>query len=196
MSWLAAGWPDLLAALAASLTRLGLGVGFGLLLGLGLAALMRAGNRMEALLTPWVLALSAVPWLLIMLTLNMVPNLGLSEPNAALLAALATAMPLWSLGRHRLEQPRASYLRRALWSGFAAVMAGELLSRSDGIGAKIRFFALFTQYDRLALYIGVALLLALGFALLARGLAVALRRTPLWTAGAGPARPDGRRAHG
>lgn len=184
--WLQAEWPGLLTALGVTLTRLGLTLLCGLALGLGAALLMRVSTRLEGALTPWVLAVGALPWLLIMVTVNMVPNLGLRENGALLLSALALATPLFSLGRRRLEVARAGLLRRALWSGCAAVMAGELLSRTDGVGAMIRYYALFTRPERLALYLGAALLIVLGYAALARLLERLLRTTPLWTPGRVP----------
>jgi ABC-type nitrate/sulfonate/bicarbonate transport system permease component len=181
--WLQSEWPNLLSALGATGLRLALTLLLGLGLGLGGAALMRISPMAEARLTGLVLGLSAIPWLLIMVTLNMVPSVGLRDWTAILLSALATAVPLLSLGRRRLEQSRASFLRRGLWSGFTAVVVSELLSRTDGLGAMIRYYALFTRYERLALYIGCALLVFVLYALLARLLERLLTGSVLWTPG-------------
>ncbi|GMA15711.1 hypothetical protein E5F05_06025 [Deinococcus metallilatus] len=177
LGWLADERGVMVQTLGVTAARLGLALGLGLAAGTLLAALMRSSPRVEAWLTPWVLALLAVPWVLILVALNLIPTLGVRETTGIGVAALATAVQVFALGRRKLEERREAYLRRALWYGFLAVMAGELLARTDGLGAKIRFYALFTQFDHLAAYLLLAGLLWLAFALLGRVLLAVLGRS-------------------
>ncbi|GAA5533744.1 hypothetical protein [Deinococcus aluminii] len=177
LGWLADERGVMVQTLGVTAARLGLALGLGLVAGMLLAALMRSSPRVEAWLTPWVLALLAVPWVLILVALNLIPTLGVRETTGIGVAALATAVQVFALGRRKLEERREAYLRRALWYGFLAVMAGELLARTDGLGAKIRFYALFTQFDHLAAYLLLAGLLWLAFALLGRVLLALLGRS-------------------
>lgn len=177
LGWLADERGVMLETLGVTVARLGVALGAGLLLGTALAALMRSSPRVEAWLTPWVLALLAVPWVLILVAMNLIPTLGVRESSGLGVAALATAVQVFALGRRKLEERREVYLRRALWYGFTAVMAGELLARTDGLGAKIRFYALFTQFDHLAAYVLLTVGLWLAFAGLGRVLLRVLGRS-------------------
>ncbi|WP_216326804.1 hypothetical protein [Deinococcus aestuarii] len=177
LGWLAGERGLMLETLGVTAGRLGIALGAGLLIGTALAALMRSSPRVEAWLTPWVLALLAVPWVLILVAMNLIPTLGVRESTGLGIAALATAVQVFALGRRKLEERREAYLRRALWYGFTAVMAAELLARGDGLGARIRFYALFTQFDHLAAYVLLAAGLWLAFALLGRVLLRVLGRS-------------------
>lgn len=176
-SWLAAEWPGALAALGVTAGRLGLALALGLGGGAALAGLMRASPRAEALLTPWLLTLLAVPWGLLLVALNLIPTLGVRDSTALTVAALACGVQVFALGRRRLEEPRGRVLARALWYAFGAVVAAEVLSRADGLGAKIRFFALYTEASHLLFYVLLAAVLGLAFAALAVGLNRLLART-------------------
>ena len=177
LRWLPDEMGGLLETLGVTAGRLALSLGLGLLIGTALAALMRSSRRAEAALTPWLLLLLAIPWLLILISMNVVPGLGVRESTGVGVAALACAVQVFALGRRKLEEKRETYLRRALWYGFAAITASELLARSDGLGAQIRFYILFTQYDHLLLYVLAAALLWAASYLLGRLLVAAMGRT-------------------
>lgn len=176
-SWLAAEWPGALTALGLTAGRLGLSLALGLGGGAALAWLMRRSPRAEALLTPWLLTLLAVPWGLLLVALNLIPTLGVRDSTALTVAALACGVQVFALGRRRLEEARGRYLSRALWYAFGAVVAAEVLSRSDGLGARIRFFALYTEFSHLLFYLALAAALGLTFAALAAALGRLLGRT-------------------
>lgn len=177
LRWLPGEMGSLLETLGVTAGRLALSLGLGLLIGTALAALMRSSRRAESVLTPWLLLLLAIPWLLILISMNVVPGLGVRESTGVGVAALSCAVQVFALGRRKLEEKRETYLRRALWYGFAAITASELLARSDGLGAKIRFYILFTQYDHLLLYVLAAALLWAVSYLLGRLLVAAMGRT-------------------
>lgn len=177
LAWFPAEWPNALSALGLTAGRLGLAAALGVLVGGGLAWLMRRSARLEATLTPWLLTLLAVPWALVLVTLNLVPSLGVRPWTAVTVAALAAAVQVFALGRRILEERRETYLNRALWYAFTAVVASELLARPDGLGGKIRFYALYTQYPQLVFYALLALALWAAFALLGVGLRRSLPRT-------------------
>lgn len=176
-SWLAAEWPGALQALGVTVGRLGLSLALGLAGGALLAGLMRRSVSAEALLTPWLLTLLAVPWVLILVAMNLIPTLGVRDGTAITVAALACGVQIFALGRRKLEERRSAYLSRALWYAFCAVVAAELLSRADGLGARIRFFALFTEPGHLLFYLALAALVGLAFAGLGRALGRLLPRT-------------------
>lgn len=176
-SWLVTEWPSALGAFGITAGRLGLAVGLGFGVGTLLAWVMRRSPRSEALLTPWLLTLLAIPWALILVTMNLVPTLGVRSGTAVTVAALAAAVQVFALGRRKLEDRRDTYLSRALTYAFTAIVASELLARSDGLGGKIRFYALFTQYPQLLLYVALALLLWGLFMLAGTALKRALGRT-------------------
>ncbi|GHF32688.1 ABC-type nitrate/sulfonate/bicarbonate transport system permease component [Deinococcus metalli] len=176
-SWLPAEWPGAVQALAVTLGRLLLSLGLGLGGGALLAAAMRFSPRAEALLTPWLLTLLAVPWVLILVALNLIPTLGVRDGTAITVAALACGVQVFALGRRKLEERRSAYLSRALWYAFTAVVASELLSRADGLGAKVRFFALYTESSHLLFYVLLAALVAGAFAGVGRVLGRLLPRT-------------------
>lgn len=159
LRWLPGEMGGLLETLGVTAGRLALSLGLGLLIGTALAALMRSSRRAESVLTPWLLLL------------------GVRESTGVGVAALACAVQVFALGRRKLEEKRETYLQRALWYGFAAITASELLAHSDGLGAKIRFYILFTQYDHLLLYVPAAALLWAASYLLGRLLVAALGRT-------------------
>lgn len=177
LAWLRAEWPAAVTAFAVTSGRLLLALALGFGLGAGLAALMRRSPRSEAALTPWLLGLLAVPWALILVTLNLIPTLGVRDGTAVTVAALAAAVQIFALGRRKLEEQREAYLQRALTYAFTAIVASELLARSDGLGGKIRFYTLFTQYPQLLLYLTLALLLWGLFTLAGRALKKGLGRT-------------------
>ena len=88
-SWLPAEWPGAVQALLVTLGRLLLSLGLGLGGGALLAAVMRRSPRIEAFLTPWLLTLLAVPWVLILISLNLIPSLGVRDGTAITVAAIA-----------------------------------------------------------------------------------------------------------
>ena len=176
-SWLGAEWPGAAQAVGVTVGRLGLSLALGLGGGALLAALMRRSPRAEALLTPWLLTLLAVPWVLILVAMNLIPTLGVRDSTAIIVAALACGVQIFALGRRKLEERRSTYLSRALWYAFSAVVAAELLSRADGLGARIRFFALFSEPSHLLFYLALAALVGLTFAAVVGVLARALPRT-------------------
>ncbi len=176
-SWLGAEWPSAVQAVGVTVGRLGLSLALGLLGGALLAGVMRRSPRAEALLTPWLLTLLAVPWVLILVTMNLIPSLGVRDATAITIAALSSGVQVFALGRRKLEERRTAYLSRALWYAFGAVVAAELLSRTDGLGARIRFFALYTEPSHLLFYLTLAAVLGLTFLFLSRALGRALGRT-------------------
>ena len=176
-SWLPAEWPGAVEALLVTLGRLLLSLGLGLGGVVLLAAVMRRSPRIEALLTPWLLTLLAVPWVLILIALNLIPSLGVRDSTAITVAALSCGVQVFALGRRTLEERRSAYLSRALWYAFVAVVASELLSRTDGLGARVRFFALYTEVSHLLFYIVLAALVAVAFAVVGRALGRLLPRT-------------------
>ena len=60
------------------------------------------------------------------------------------------------------------------------MLAAELLSRTTGLGAQLRFYSLFEQFDHVFLYALMVLVVCLGLLLLERGLVALIKRTPLW----------------
>ena len=176
-SWLGAEWPGAVQAVGVTLGRLGLSLALGLIGGALLAGLMRNSPRAEALLTPWLLMLLAIPWVLILVAMNLIPSLGVRDDTAIIIAALSSGVQIFALGRRKLEERRAAYLSRALWYAFSAVVAAELLSRADGLGARIRFFALYTEPSHLLFYLALAALVGLMFMLVGRALGRLLSRT-------------------
>ncbi|THF88629.1 hypothetical protein E7T09_05420 [Deinococcus sp. KSM4-11] len=176
-SWLPAEWPGAQQALVITLGRLLLSLGLGLGGGALLAGVMRRSPRVEAVMTPWLLTLLAIPWVLILIAMNLIPSLGVRGGTAITVAALSSGVQVFALGRRTLEERRSAYLSRALWYAFVAVVASELLSRADGLGAKVRFFALYTEYSHLLFYVVLAALVALGFAAVGRLLGHLLPRT-------------------
>ena len=176
-SWLPAEWPGAEQALVITLGRLLLSLGLGLGGGALLAGLMRRSPRVEAVMTPWLLTLLAIPWVLILIAMNLIPSLGVRGGTAITVAALSCGVQVFALGRRTLEERRSAYMSRALWYAFVAIVASELLSRADGLGAKVRFFALYTEYSHLLFYVVLAALVALGFAAVGRLLGHLLPRT-------------------
>ncbi|WP_309571861.1 hypothetical protein [Deinococcus sp.] len=172
-----AEWPGAVQAVGVTVGRLGLSLALGLVGGALLAGLMRRSLRAEALLTPWLLTLLAVPWVLILIAMNLIPSLGVRDDTAIIVAALSSGVQVFALGRRKLEERRAAYLSRALWYAFGAVVAAELLSRPDGLGARIRFFALNTEPSHLLFYLALAALVGLTFMFLGRVLGRLLPRT-------------------
>ncbi|WP_418514362.1 hypothetical protein [Deinococcus sp. RM] len=176
-SWLGAEWPAALDAARVTLTRLALALGLGLGGGTLLAWTMRRSLRAEALLTPTLLILQAIPWGLLLVALNLIPSLGVRDSTAVGVAALAAGVQVFTLGRRRLEEARPAVLRRALWYAFSAIVASEVLARTDGLGAKLRFFSLNTEPAHLLFYGALCAALVLAFAGLARAARGLLGRT-------------------
>ncbi len=177
LAWLADELPSALQALGATVGRLSEALILGVGIGGVLAWLMRRSERTEALLTPFLLMALAVPWLLVLVAINLIPSLGIRDGTAIGIAATACAVQIFALGRSKLEEARSLYLYRALWYCFGAVIVSELLARGDGLGAKLRFFALYTDYPHLFLYIFLIIAFWIGFSLLARLLTRQLGRT-------------------
>lgn len=176
-SWLGAEWPLALDAARVTLTRLALALALGVGGGTLLAWTMRRSLRAEALLTPTLLILQAVPWGLLLIAMNLIPSLGVRDSTAVTVAALAAGVQVFTLGRRRLEDARPAVLRRALWYAFTAIVASEVLARTDGLGAKLRFFSLNTEPAHLLFYGALCGALVLAFALLARAAQGLLGRT-------------------
>lgn len=176
-SWLAAEWPLALDATRVTLARLGLALALGLSGGALLAWIMRRSLRAEALLTPTLLILQAVPWGLLLVSMNLIPSLGVRDGTAVTVAALAAGVQVFTLGRRRLDESRPVILRRALWYAFTAIVASEVLARTDGLGARLRFFTLNTDAAHLLFYGALSGALIVAFALLARALRGLLGRT-------------------
>ncbi|PYE53275.1 hypothetical protein [Deinococcus yavapaiensis] len=164
LQWVWEERQEILGAVRATTVRLASVIVIGLIVGVSLARLMRVSRRIEAKATPWVLAFLSVPWLLLMVAINLIPSLGLDETAATGLAVAAFAVQIWALGRRKLEDSREVYVRRAFSYAFVAVMAGELLARTDGLGAQVRFFTLFSRFEHVLLY--AALLAVLSMLLL------------------------------
>ncbi|MCX7784323.1 MAG: hypothetical protein N2318_11860 [Meiothermus sp.] len=180
-AWLAREW--LAAHGALGLEHLGYSLSrwlppmlLGALLGAGLGWAMRRWAGLEAWLTPWLLSLLALPWLLIIPAVNIIPYLGLDERVLFGLVLLVQSVHLASaLGRRKLpEQSRAAQLRRGFRLGWAVVVIGELFSRKSGLGAEFRFYTLYFSPEHLLfftvlilVFFGLQELLARGFARLA-----------------------------
>ncbi len=171
--FLMANWGKGLEHLGFSLSRwlppmlLGSGLGYSV----GWA--MRRFGGLEAWLTPWLLSLLALPWLLIIPAVNIIPYLGLDERVLFFLVALVQTIYLSAaIGRSKLpDQTRTALVQRGFRLGLLVVLLGELFSRKTGLGAEFRFYALYFSTEHLLFFSVLILALwvlqelaALGFA--------------------------------
>ncbi|MBO1436575.1 hypothetical protein [Meiothermus sp. CFH 77666] len=131
----------------------------GSMLGYGLGWAMRRWGGLEAWLTPWLLSLLALPWLLIIPAVNIIPYLGLDERVLFILVSLVQGVFLASaLGRHKLpEATRAAQVRRGFRLGLLVVLVGELFSRKTGLGAEFRFYTLYFSPENLLFFVTLTL---------------------------------------
>jgi len=117
----------------------------GLFLGLALAWLIRRRPVVETWLTPWLLSLQALPWLLIIPAVNIIPYIALDDRTIFLLITLILVIHLGSaLGfRKQPDRSRSERVRYGFELALAALLIAELFSRKSGVGAELRFYALY-----------------------------------------------------
>lgn len=145
--------------LGVSLGRLVPPLLLGVSLGLVLAFLIRRSLAVEAMLTPWLLFLQSLPWLLIIPAVNIVPYIGLDERIIFLLIVLILIVYLGSaLGpRKQPDRRRAERVKQGFNLAFFALFVAELFSRTSGVGAEFRFYALYFTPIQLMVYAALAL---------------------------------------
>jgi hypothetical protein len=123
-------------------------------LGCSLGWAMRRYGGLEAWLTPWLLSLLALPWLLIIPAVNIIPYLGLDERVLFfMVTAIQTVYLSAAIGRRKLpDQTRIGLVQRGFRLGLLVVLIGELFSRKAGLGAEVRFYTLYFNLEFLLFF--------------------------------------------
>lgn len=156
--WLGYSLGDAIHHLSVTLSRLIPPVIIGGVLGLGLSAMMRRNPHIESTLTPWLLSLLAIPWLLVIPAVNIIPYVGLSETTILVLATLILTIKV-AAAYGRSKQPtqaRGQLLRQGVRLVLATVLVAELFSRTNGVGSQLRYYALFWNPPHFVLYVVLA----------------------------------------
>lgn len=158
--WLKVESPWLVRELLVSLLRFGKALLYSGIIGVGIGLLLKSHQDIEGFLTPWVLSALALPWIAVIIILNLMA--GLSE-TAALWISVAAAAPHIIYAMRPLSSARslAKGFLQAYRILFIAIATAEILGANSGIGSQIRFFFLFWNPARLIAYSAILLLLYL-----------------------------------
>ncbi len=130
----------------------------GLFLGIALAWLIRRSPAVETQLTSWLLSLQALPWLLIIPSVNIIPYIALDERTIFLLVTLILVVQLGgALGfKKQPDRSRVQQVRYGFNLAFAALIVAELFSRKSGVGAEFRFYALYWTPPQVVVFAALA----------------------------------------
>lgn len=140
--WGAAEAPVILAGAWATARRLLQAVALAAGLGGAVGGVMRGFPRLAEMLTPWLLAALALPWLPLVAGLSLAGYL--TESRVLAVATLAAAPRVAdALGTRYPLRTRAASLRGALRRILATVLLSEILGLNSGIGAQVRLHFLF-----------------------------------------------------
>ncbi|MEZ4632935.1 MAG: hypothetical protein R2880_19855 [Deinococcales bacterium] len=165
--WFKVEAPQLKSQLIFSLWRFAKAFLIANLLGLALGLLIRHIKAIEALLSPWLLSALALPWLVMILLINMISPL---SKGISLWLGIAGSLTAIAYGFRPLAN--AKILKSAFLTGyrllFFAILIAEMLGSDNGIGAQIRFFFLFWNPGRLVAYGLIIVILWLVVELLSR----------------------------
>ena len=158
LAWILAEWEAAVGHLSISLARLVEAVLIMLGFGIPLSIASRRLPGLEATITPMMLTLLAVPWVLLAAAVNMMIHLRLEADQMVLMAAVGGGA--WLVGslapRQQSRSERRARAGYALRTVILMLIVAEMVSLSQGLGSQIRFYTLYWSPALLVLYGGLA----------------------------------------
>ncbi len=158
LAWILAEWEAAMGHFSISLSRLVGAVLIMLGFGIPLSIASRRLPGLEATITPIMLTLLAVPWVLLAAAVNMMIHLRLEADQMVLMAAVGGGA--WLVGslapRQQSRSERRARARYALRTIILMLIVAEMVSLSQGLGSQLRFYTLYWSPALLVLYGGLA----------------------------------------
>ena len=158
IAWIQAEWNGAMGHLRISLARLAEALVLAVVVVAPLSFAIRRVPRLEATITPLMLTLLAVPWVLLSAALNMMIHLRLDGGQMVLLAAVGGSA--WFLGalapRQQSLLARCGRVRYGVRTIVLMLIAAEMVSLTQGLGSQIRFYTLYWSPALLFLYGGLS----------------------------------------
>jgi len=152
--WILAEWAAAMEHLRISLTRLIGALLVAVAVVAPLALTVRRLPRLEANITPLMLSLLAVPWVLLAAAINMMIHLQLNSSQMVLFAALGGGAWIFAGLAPRQQSLPARYksVRFGIRTVVLMLLVAETLALTQGLGSQIRFYTLYWSPALLFLY--------------------------------------------
>lgn len=161
IAWVLVEWNGAMRHLSISLGRLVEALLTALVFGIPLSVASRRLPGLEATITPILLTLLTVPWVLLAAAVNMMIHLRLESEQMVVMAALGGGA--WLVGslapRQLSHSERLERARYALRTVILMLIVAEMISLTQGLGSQLRFYTLYWSPALLLLYGGLAAVL-------------------------------------